>query len=117
MKFMHVLVAGLTAVALMAGGCKKSGVDTARLENSFKSAEAPAQTLVEEAVTTIKAGDYAGGLAKLKSVADKAKLTPEQQQAIQDVIAQLQKLLGEAAQKATQDAGKAVGDLQKSLPR
>ncbi|MDW8310662.1 MAG: hypothetical protein RMK20_14910 [Verrucomicrobiales bacterium] len=117
MKIVHILFAGLAALALVVTGCKKSGVDTSRLESSFKSAEAAAQTSVEEAVTAIKAGDYAGGLAKLKSVADRVKLTPEQEQAIKDVIAQLQQKLGDAAKKAGQEAGKAVEDLQKSLPR
>jgi len=117
MKFARTIVVGLAALALVFAGCKKSGVDTSKLESSFKSAEVPAQTTVEEAVAAIKAGDYAAAAAKLKSVAEKAKLTPEQEQAIKDVLAQLQQLLGDAAEKAGQEAGKAVGDLQKSLPR
>lgn len=117
MKLAQVLLAGFAALTLSFAGCKKSGVDTSKLESSFKSADAPAQTLVEEAVAAIKAGDYAGGLAKLKSVADKAKLTPEQEQAIKDVIAQLQQMVAETAKKAGEEAGKAAQELQKSLPR
>jgi hypothetical protein len=41
----------------------------------------------------------------------------EQQQAIKDVIAQVQKQAGEMANKAAGDAQKAAGDLQKSLPK
>jgi 2C-methyl-D-erythritol 2,4-cyclodiphosphate synthase len=117
MKLIHMFCAGLAAVALTFAGCKKSGVDTSQLETSFKAADAPSQTMVEEAVAAIKAGDYAGGLAKLQSVAAKAKLTPEQEQAIKDVIAQLQQMLGDTAKKAGQEAGKAAEQLQKSLPR
>lgn len=117
MKIAQLLFAGFAALALVFAGCKKSSVDTSKLESSFKSADARAQTLVEEAVAAIRAGDYAGGLAKLNSVAEKAKLTPEQEQAIKDVIAQLQQLVADTAKKAGEEAGKAAQELQKSLPR
>lgn len=117
MKLARILIAGFAALALTLTGCKQSGVDTSKLESSFKSADVRAQTTVEEAVAAIKAGDYAAGLAKLTSVAEKAKLTPEQEQTLKDVIAQLQQLLADTAQKAGQAADKAAKDLQKALPR
>jgi hypothetical protein len=98
-------------------GCKKSGVDTSKLENSFKSAEPAAQSSVDKAVSAIKSNDYAGALTELKSLGDKVKLTPEQQQAINDVVAQLNQMVADAAAKASEKANEAVGDLQKSLKK
>lgn len=109
-----MLVALIVAVA----GCsKKSGVNTSGLEKSFQSADPKAQTVVNQAVDSIKKADYSGALASLQKAASQAKLTPEQQQAIQDVIQQVQKALADAAGKATEGANKALGDVQKSLPK
>lgn len=125
---MYRLMMLLVAVAVLAvTGCKQSGggsVDTASLESSFASADAAAKSGVDKAVAAIKSADYAGALAELKSLGDKVKLTLEQERAVKDVMAQLEKMIasltqqaGEAASKAADDAGKAVGDLQKSLKK
>ncbi len=120
--WMLVVVASLAMI-----GCKKDeagsvSVDTSGLEKSFASAETAAKSGVDKAVAAIKSADYAGALAELKSLGEKVKLTPEQQQVIKDIMAKLEqavagaaKQAGEAATKAADDAGKAVGDLQKSL--
>jgi transcriptional regulator NrdR family protein len=101
------------AVAVVVGalawvGCSKSAVDTGKLESSFRSAEPAVRSNVDAAVSSIKAGNYADALAKLQSVAAQAKLTDAQKQALQDVIAQVQKQLSAQAEKA-------VGDLKKTF--
>jgi len=110
-----VVMAGALALA----GCSKQGssVDTAALETSFKAAEAALKDSADRAVAAIKAADYSGALAELKKLAEEAKLTPEQQQAIKDVIAQVQKVVAEAAGKAAEEAGKAMKDIPKGLPK
>ena len=106
------------AATLAVVGCKKGeSVDTSNLEKNFASADATAKSGVEKAVSAIKSADYAGALAELGTLKDKVKLTPEQEQAIKDVVTQLQQLIAEAANKAAGEAGKAVGDLQKSLKK
>ncbi len=118
MKIHKFILIAMTAAAFALAGCSKSSsVDTSKLEGSFKSAEAAAQSSVEKAVSAIKSADYAGAMAELKSIAEKVKLTPEQQQAINDVVAQLQTALADTAKKVGEDANKAVGDLQKSLKK
>ena len=117
MKIHQLVLIIVTALAFALVGCKKSGVDTSKLENSFKSAETAAQSSVQKAVSAIKSADYAGAMTELKSVADKAKLTPEQQQAINDTVAQLQQMIADAAKQAGEKASEAVGDMQKSLKK
>jgi hypothetical protein len=105
------LLSGLMVVTLIFTGCgKKSNVDTGKLESSFQSAEPANKSEADKAVESIKAGNYSQALTELQQLAKKAKLTPEQQQAIKDVIAQVQKQVSEMANKA-------AGDLQKSLPK
>ena len=111
MKRYAWLLSGLMVVTLLSAGCaKKSSVDTGKLESSFQSAEPANKSAADNAVTAIKAGNYQQALADLQQLAKKAKLTTEQQQAIKDVIAQVQKQVSEMANKA-------AGDLQKSLPK
>ena len=107
----------LLAVTLLFVGCSKtSSVDTGKLESSFQAAD-PNKSEADKAVAAIKAGNYSQALTELQQLAKKAKLTPEQQQAIKDVIAPVQKQMSEMATKAGGDAQKATGDLQKSLPK
>jgi outer membrane protein assembly factor BamD (BamD/ComL family) len=111
MKRFTALSVGLLAIAIPLAGCsKKSSVDTSNLESSFESAEPAVQSDINQAVSSIKDGNYSEAMAQLQSVAKKAQLTPEQQQAIKDTIASIQKLMAEMANKA-------AGDLQKSLPK
>ena len=56
-------------------------------------------------------------MAPLQKLAADAKLTPEQKQAISDVMAQVQKQLGNAMDKVSKDANKATENLKKSLPQ
>ncbi len=116
MKKFALVMAGVMAVSLALAGCGKKGVNTSKLESSFKSAEPATQSDVNKAVSAIKAGNYSEALTDLQRLAGKAKLTSEQQQAIKDVTAQVQEQLTAAANKAAGDAQKAAGDLKKSLP-
>ncbi len=113
------IVFAMTTVALALVGCSKNQatVDTAPVEKSFASAEPTTKTTAEKAVSAIKAGNYTLALSELKTLAGKAKLTPEQQQAIKDVMAQAQQAIADLATKAQKEAGKAVDNLQKSLPK
>jgi len=118
MKLHKWIMAGLMGVALGVVGCsKKAAVDTAPLETSFKTAEPTMQSSADKAVSAIKAGDYSGALTQLQTLATNTKLTPEQQQAIKDVIAQVQKVIAETATTAAAGANKAVDDMQKSMPK
>lgn len=116
MKHLASIVVVALAATIVFTGCAKKGVDTGKLESSFKSAEPATQSSVDKAVSAIKAGNYSEALATLQSVAAKAKLTPEQQQAIKDVIAQVQKQMADAANKAAGDMQKSADSMKKSLP-
>jgi DNA-binding NtrC family response regulator len=118
MKLYKWMMTALTAMMLVSTGCgSKSSVDTAPLEKSFASAEPANKTAADSAVSAIKSEDYPGAMAQLQKLASQAKLTPEQQQAIKDTLAQVQKQVADAATKAGKDAQKTATDLQKSLPK
>src|SRR5258708_27691973 len=118
MKKYKWILTGIMAATLVIAGCsKKASVDTSAMEKSFKSAEAPAQSACDKAVAAIKAEDYNGALTNLQTPAKAAKLTPEHQQAVKDVIAQVEKAITDTAAKGTADASKAATDLPKSLPK
>lgn len=102
-------VAAILMLAAVVGCGKKNSVDTRQLESSFKSAEPATHSESDKAIATVKAGNYSEALADLQRLAGKAKLTAEQQAAIKDVIAQVQKAMADSANKAGQD-------LKKSLP-
>jgi len=110
-----ILVAVMAATLAMVGCTKEGKVDTAAFEQSFKSAEEALQTSADKVVTAVKGGDYSGALAELKTLASNAKLTPEQQQSVKDMMAQVEKLIADLAGKAADAAGKAVDDASKAV--
>ncbi len=106
------------AVTLTMASCNKpSSVDTSSFQKSFKSAEAAVQTGADKVITAVKSADYAGALTELKALANNAKLTPEQQQAIKDLMTQVENAIKEAATKAADEAGKALKEVPKALPK
>jgi hypothetical protein len=115
MKTLSLFLTLVTAAAFVFVGCKKSGVDTKPIESSFSSAEPATKSGADKAVSAIKAGDYASAMAELQKLAGQAKLTPEQQQAIKDVLEQVKAQISAAAEKAAGDAKKGMEDLQKSI--
>ena len=118
MKFTKWIIPALAAVMLVSSGCgSKNSVDTAPLEKSFASAEPANKSAADSAASAIKSEDYSGAVAQLQKLASQAKLTPEQQQAVKDTLAQVQKQLSDAASKAVKDGQKTATDLQKSLPK
>ena len=118
MKTSRWIHSAIMALTLAMSGCsKQSSVDTALFEKSFKTAEAAVQTSADKVVAAIKSADYSGALTELKTLASNAQLTPEQQQTIKDVMAQVEKAISDTAQKAAGEAGKALKDIPKALPK
>ena len=117
MKTSQWIHTAIMTVTLAMAGCGKQGsIDTGSLEKSFKSAEAAVQGSADKAVAAVKSADYSGALVELKSLASNAKLTPEQQQTIKDVMAQVEKAISDAAHKAAGEANKAM-QVPKALPK
>jgi len=110
---------GILSIVLIASaaliGC--GGSPASKVESSFASAEPSLKESAQKAVDAVKAGNYAGAAAQLQALAGNAKLTPDQQQAIKDLIADVQKQIQEKAAKAMEGAQKAMGDLQKKLSK
>lgn len=94
-------------------GC--GGSPSSRVESSFASADPARKANAQKAVDAAKAGNYAGAMAQLQALAAGAKLTPEQQQAIQDMVADMQKQIQAKASEAAASASKAMDDLKKNL--
>ena len=118
MKTRLLILSSCAVLALVMFGCaKKSDVDTAKLEKSFASAEPADKSQATKVVDAVKAGDYNAALGSLKTLAQQAKLTPEQKEAIEDVTSQVQKALSQAINKAAEGGQKALEDAKKSLPK
>ena len=118
MKTTRWIHSAIMALTLAMSGCSKhGGVDTASFERIFKAAEANVQTSADKVVSAVKAADYSGAMAELKTLASNTKLTPEQQQSIKDVMAQVEKLIADAANKTAGDASQAMKDMPKALPK
>jgi hypothetical protein len=129
MKIHHLILTVMSAAAFVVAGCSKSesgaptptaatpaaSVDTSKLTAAFQAAEPAAKTAVDTAVTAIKKADYSDAVTQLKALGDKFKLTTEQQQVVNDMVAQVQKAIAAAASKATDAAGQAATDAAKAL--
>jgi len=128
MKIQTTLLTVIAAAAFVLAGCSKSSspaagntsaavasVDTSKVEAVFASADAATKSAVDTAVKAIKGADYFGAVTQLQSLTTKFKLTAEQQQAVNDLIATVQKTIADAAGKAAGDATKAATDMTKSL--
>jgi hypothetical protein len=105
----------LTALILAAGlglaGCSKSnptgpaptqntgpgGAEVAKVEKAFASADASLRFPVDDTLRIVKAGAYADALPSLRKLAGNARLTPEQKQALQELIQKLETTPGQVA--------------------
>lgn len=113
MKFQPILPILTAAVGIFVAGCNKDGsVDTSQVESSFASADASAKSEVDRIVASLKSADYAAAIEPLKKLAANVKLTPEQQQSIKDLLAQVQTKIQETAAQATEQAGEAMKKAQ-----
>jgi len=112
------LCVGVLFIGVSLVGCgKKSGVDTSKLESSFQSAAPAPRSDVRKAVAAIRDGNYSDAIAQLRRIATKDNPTPEQQQAIKETIAAVQKRMADLADHATAEAPNTAGDLGKSPPK
>lgn len=132
MKTNYLLLAFVAAAAFVAAGCSKqesgapaanqgsaaaASVDTSKLQAAFQSAAPAAKSAADTALSSIKKADYSDALTQLKGLGEKFKLTPEQQKAVNDVIAQVQKMVSSTAAKAASEASKAAGEAGKTLSK
>ena len=83
------------AASLTAFGCGHKRVSTSELQESFKGSETNLQALVDKTVSAIQSNNYPEALNNLNALAHKAKETPDQQAAVQDTIAAVQKRMAE----------------------
>ena len=111
-----VLAVALASVIGLTGCGKKSSVDTSNLDKSFQSAPAPQRSDADKAISAIKAGNYSDAMASLQNLAKQVDLTPEQKQAVKDVIQEIQKAMSDMAAKAGDEAQKATSNLP-SMPK
>lgn len=113
MKRTQYLGAIAAALAFTFSGCSKDGsVDTSKIESSFSSSDAQGKSDVDQVVAAVKAGDFAAATAPLQKLASNAKLTPEQQQAVKDLMTQVQEKVKEAAAKVGEQATEAAKKAQ-----
>ena len=106
------LLAMGSALGACDGGDK---VDTAKLEKSFSAAQPAAKSALDEVKAAVAAQDYAKAGAALQKLATASALTPDQKQAIEDVTAQVRKLVAEKAKDAAKEGERALGDVQRRL--
>ncbi|HXI84664.1 MAG TPA: hypothetical protein VNL17_11320 [Verrucomicrobiae bacterium] len=115
-KFAWMPVVALGALLAISGCGKKGRVSTSELQSSFKSAEPAMQTLVNNAVLAVKSNNYPEALSNLQTLSHKARLTPDQQQAVKDTIAAIQQKASGTANKPAEEAQPKQPDyLQKLL--
>jgi hypothetical protein len=98
-KLDWILVAALGASLTLTSCGHKGRVSTSDLQSSFKSAEPAMQTLVDKAVGAVKSNNYPEALGNLQVLSHKARLTPDQLQAINDTVAAIQKHVSDTANK------------------
>lgn len=125
----------LTVAGLLSGCSNQESVDTSRVEETFASAEAATKSAVQSAVEAVKSQDYSQAVSALQETLGKVKLTPEQKEALGDLMARTKAKVAEAAGNAGQAAkdaaeaakeaadkaktstGRALEDLGKSLQK
>ncbi len=117
MKVSAWLLTAVMATTLALVGCSKpvDTIDPSGLESAFQSAEASVKETADKAIAAIKSSDWAGAVTELKKLAEDAKVTPEQQQAVKDILAKVQGAISGAAGKVVEGADKVVDDAAKAV--
>ena len=64
-------------------------IDLTQLQNAFASASAALKVSVDETIGSVRARDFADALERFQRLSGNPNLTPEQKQAVDDVIARL----------------------------
>jgi hypothetical protein len=94
-------IAWLLPAVMLAFGCSRHhGIDTGNLASSFKTAEPSLKAEAETAIKSIREDKLPDALAELQKLAKRARLSAEQQQAVKDVISQIQTKMEADAKKA-----------------
>jgi hypothetical protein len=114
-KFGWMLVVTLGASLAIIGCGHKGRVSTSDLQNSFKSAEPAMQTLVDKAVGAVKSNNYPEALGDLQLLSHKARLTPDQQQSINDTITAIQDKIASTTNSPSATPQKTVDPLRQLL--
>ena len=89
----------------------------ARMETTFQTAEPASKGAAQGVVTSLKAGDYAAAGTALKELASNVKLTPEQQAAARELLAQVQDKVKETASQLGEKAGEAAKKAQEAAKK
>jgi hypothetical protein len=116
MTWGKLAAAPFLVLCLALAACDGDGkVDTSKLEKSFSSSQPAAKSALDDVKGALAAKDFAKAGAALQRLASSANLTAEQRQAIEDVSAQVRKLVSEKANEIAKEGEKALGDVQKRL--
>ncbi len=94
-------IARLLAIVILAVGCGRyHGIATANLASSFKTAEPALKAEADTAIKAVREGKLPDALTELQKLGKRAKLSAEQQQAVKDLIRQIQAKMEADAKKA-----------------
>jgi len=93
----------LIPTIILAFGCSRHhGIHTGDFASSFKTAEPTIKVEADAVIKYIRDGKLPDALAELQILSKRARLSAEQQQAIKDLIRQIQAKMQADAKKATQ---------------
>lgn len=111
----------VAVVVVLAGhlsGCgERESVDTSRVEEAFASVQSAGQSAVQSAVAAVKAQDYRQAVTALQEALAEVKLTPEQKEALGDLMARTKAKVAEAAGNAGQAARDAAAAAQEAADK
>ncbi|NLH75130.1 MAG: hypothetical protein GX456_18950 [Verrucomicrobia bacterium] len=97
-KVALILLAGLTGLILGASaGCKgRAEIETGQVEHSFQNAADVERSLIQQALSEIRANNYPAVLESLNKLAQSPRLTPTQQESLRDLMLQLEERVHES---------------------
>jgi ABC-type enterochelin transport system substrate-binding protein len=97
-------------------GSEVAEINTRSAEKEFQTAEPEVRAEFDRAVVAVRSGDYSEALDRLKNLATNARLTPEQQESVRDLLGKVQDAVKRGATRAVEGASDALEDVRKSLP-